>query len=252
MTKSSFFSKKKGEQAKEKVEVQTITGTDISYSLTRKKIKSLNLRVKPDGKVTVSAPLGLPQKYIDTFMANRISFILSALEKYDTPSFLSLENTKIKEGDVFYLLGNQCTVKVLPATRNSVDVNHDFICIHSKVPDSDEYNMSLLNKFLVDYAKKLYPTFLNEVFPKFENYSIPFPEIKVRQMKRRWGSCYYTQNSITLNSKLITKPPICIEYVIAHELSHFVEPNHSKAFYAVLGDIFPNWREYKKILNSHG
>lgn len=88
-----------------------------------------------------------------------------------------------------------------------------------------------------------------QIFRRFTPYGIPFPEIRFRRMKGRWGSCVKKKREITLNKMLKKVPEDCQEYVIAHELSHLVEPNHSKAFYEVLASVLPDYRERERKLD---
>ena len=73
------------------------------------------------------------------------------------------------------------------------------------------------------------------------------PPLRLRKMKRTWGSCS-AAGVITLNPLLLKTPPECIDYVIAHELCHLREHNHGKAFYALQEQLFPGWREAKAHL----
>jgi predicted metal-dependent hydrolase len=75
------------------------------------------------------------------------------------------------------------------------------------------------------------------------------PPIRLRKMKRTWGSCS-AKGMITLNPRLIKTPPACIDYVIAHELCHLEEMNHSKAFYTLQQSLCPQWREARTHLRA--
>ncbi|MEG1630218.1 MAG: M48 family metallopeptidase, partial [Erysipelotrichaceae bacterium] len=74
-------------------------------------------------------------------------------------------------------------------------------------------------------------------------YDIPSPSLKIRTMSSRWGSCIPDKQQITLNRRLIHYPIEFIEYVVLHELVHFVQPNHSKTFYAIVEN---HMSDYKK------
>ena len=52
----------------------------------------------------------------------------------------------------------------------------------------------------------------------------------VQHMKTRWGSCTPTARSIRLNTELARKPPVCLEYILVHELLHLLEPTHNRRF----------------------
>jgi predicted metal-dependent hydrolase len=70
-------------------------------------------------------------------------------------------------------------------------------------------------------------------------------------METRWGSCLAHKGIITLNKRLLEAPRHCIEYVVMHELCHFLHPDHSKRFYAFLTTLMPDWRERKSILDQN-
>lgn len=77
------------------------------------------------------------------------------------------------------------------------------------------------------------------------------PPFKVRKMRSRWGSCSH-KGAITINSLLIQAPPICIDYVILHELCHLQEFNHSPRFYALMDQVMPEWRAHRQYLREMG
>lgn len=91
---------------------------------------------------------------------------------------------------------------------------------------------------------------LAEQYPLVQPLGVAMPQLKIRKMKSRWGSCHSQKGVITLNSQLMAAPQPCVEYVILHELCHFLQPNHSQRFYALLSRIMPDWAERKKLLNQ--
>ena len=71
-------------------------------------------------------------------------------------------------------------------------------------------------------------------------------------MHTKWGICRATRNEITFSYMLAAAPRDCIEYVVYHEFTHFLEPNHSAEFYAKLDSFLSDWKERKRILESSG
>ena len=63
-----------------------------------------------------------------------------------------------------------------------------------------------------------------------------------RNMKSRWGSCQPSTGRVCINTRLALYPPECLEYVVVHELCHFLEPNHGKEFYALMTKVMPDWK----------
>ena len=89
------------------------------------------------------------------------------------------------------------------------------------------------------------------VYPKFKKYGVEFPELRFRNMVSRWGSCQPKRKVLTFNISLIEAPLACIEYVVVHEFTHFLQPNHSKKFYSQLAMFMPDWKERKRILEKN-
>lgn len=73
-------------------------------------------------------------------------------------------------------------------------------------------------------------------------------KIDYRNMKSRWGSCQPETGRICFNIRLALYPPECLEYVVVHELCHFLEANHGPGFHALMSRIMPDWPERKKKL----
>ena len=69
-------------------------------------------------------------------------------------------------------------------------------------------------------------------------------------MKTRWGVCNRANNNVTLNSNLIRYDEKVIDYVIFHELCHFIHPNHSKMFWDLVSIYVPNWKIYRNELKK--
>lgn len=72
--------------------------------------------------------------------------------------------------------------------------------------------------------------------------------IAYRNMKSRWGSCQPETGRICFNIRLALYPPECLEYVVVHELCHFLEPNHGPGFHALMDHVMPDWPARKKKL----
>jgi len=75
--------------------------------------------------------------------------------------------------------------------------------------------------------------------------------VQVKSYKRRWGSCS-TGGEISYNWRLVIGPAEVMDYVVAHEVSHMLEHNHSPAFWRIVEDLMPNYREQQAWLNKFG
>ena len=120
--------------------------------------------------------------------------------------------------------------------------------IEISLPDPiPETVAAVLDRWYRQRAEIYFQRILTEVMPRFESYGWTVPEIKLRKMPTRWGSCT-SAGVIYLNPDLIKASGSSIEYVIIHELCHLAHRLHNQKFYELLGRILPDWQRRKQNL----
>lgn len=85
-------------------------------------------------------------------------------------------------------------------------------------------------------------------YPAVAAYGVPMPHVTVRRMRSRYGSCSVGRGRITLAAILLEVPRECAEYVVLHELTHFLYPNHGKEFYRFIERHMPDWKQRERTL----
>lgn len=223
----------------------------IEYTLTRKPVKNINLRIKPDGKIFVSANKHVTVKYIDEFVSSKQSFISRALEKYREINASKEKPRLYVSGEIFYILGKELKLDVLASDEEGVTLAESIIIMRVSDPDNFSEKEKLMNKWLKEFQGKIFTEICQKTHEIFQRYNLKYPTIKIRKMKTRWGSCNPHKGSITLNSKLIEVPKRCIEYVVVHEFAHFIHPNHSNKFYDFMTELMPDWKECRNQLKLY-
>ena len=224
---------------------------DIPYLLTRKPVKNVNLRIKPEGEVLVSANNSVPTDFIDAFIEKKQRYIFSLLSRYEEKKKLFQAVPKrYVSGESYDLLGKSLRLKV--EANKEENVYTDGVYIFLKVKDKDDFRHKeiMMSKWLKQYQTTVFEELLQEKYLLFEKYGVTYPTLKIRNMTSRWGSCQPKKGIITLNSKLIEAPRNCIEYVILHELVHFIHPNHSRQFWDFVAMMMPDWKERKEELEK--
>ena len=73
-------------------------------------------------------------------------------------------------------------------------------------------------------------------------------KLAYRNMRSRWGSCTPDTGRVCINVRLALYPPQCLEYVVVHELCHFIVRNHGPGFKMLMDKYLPTWRDSKKLL----
>jgi predicted metal-dependent hydrolase len=229
-----------------------ISGRILEYTLTRKKVKNLNLRVHRDGTVLVSANSRVSIEYIERFLREKADFIFKAISHYAEIENITAAQKQYVDGESFRILGRDLRLKVLRGARNEVKNDGVFITLRVKDPFDTGLKRNVFRKWFRDLCRETLTELCKAAYPKFSKYGVDFPEIKFRNMVSRWGSCMPRGKSVTFNYALATVPVSCIEYVVAHEFNHFLHPDHSPDFYRQLTVFMPDWRERKALLEKSG
>lgn len=222
----------------------------ISYTLQRKQVKNINLRIRPDGTIYVSAPPSVPISIIEQYIYAKRKYILRTAARFNEKHKWEIGLKKYISGESFYLLGKQLRLIVQESSKNNIYADGIYLHLACKHPENYTIKQKLINDF---YKKQCFETFthlIEKLYPLFEKYDIPYPILRLRNMSSRWGSCIPSKNQITLNISLIHFPERCIEYIIVHEFCHFRYPNHSKKFYSFLTVLMPDWKEQKAELEN--
>lgn len=222
--------------------------TEIRYTLQRKRVKNINLRIRPDGSVSVSAPRLVTVAQIDRFVLSKGDYILGAMQKFaEMPKETPL---RYETGEKLSILGKEVTLRVTLGKMEGAILDGDTLILTVKEGADAEKKQRLVKKCIDTLCKDVFGEIVAGIHPEFVQYGLALPTLKIRDMKSRWGSCLVHKGTITLNRRLIEKPVECIRYVAVHEYCHFIHPNHSGAFYALLEKHLPNWKEIKGKLNK--
>lgn len=225
-------------------------GNAINYTLERKPVKNINLRIKADQSVFVSAPKDVAAKLVDAFVIERSAYILRAIKRFkDKKRFETLDNSFV-DGESVKLFGRNLRLKIKTASQNAVESDESYVTLFVKDSKNVEIKKRLLDTWLRKKCMEEVTAICKKVYPKVKKYGIEFPEIQMREMVSRWGSCSPKKGFVTFNTALVTMPVSCIEYVVTHEFTHFLYPNHSKKFYEQLATFMPDWEERKRRLES--
>lgn len=222
----------------------------IEFELIRKNVKNINLNVKPDMRIIVSTNSKVPLDYILKFVKEKAPWIVKNVGYFKD---VQPEQISVKEyvsGESYKYLGKQYRLKVEECEEESVKYYQGFIEL--KVKDRNDHlrKQKLVSEWFREKSVLSFQDSLKRVYPLIEKYGIKKPEIQIRTMKARWGSCIKDKNIIMLNFELIKAPKFCIDYVMLHELAHFKYRNHDGDFYNFMTMLMPDWKQRKEILDE--
>ncbi|MBN1583443.1 MAG: M48 family metallopeptidase [Anaerolineae bacterium] len=221
----------------------------IHYHLDYATRKTLAISVHPDLRVTVTAPHDSVMDEIEARVRKRAPWILR--QQRDFERYLPhLPPRQYVSGETHRYLGRQYRLKVIEGGDDQVKLKRGRFFIHVHDRGDTGRVQALLDGWYRRQARRVFKERLDACYPRAERLGAPYPEIAIRVLKTRWGSCS-SPGRIALNLKLIQVPKLFIDYVVMHELCHLVEPNHSPAFYALLDRAMPDWRERKNKLDEY-
>lgn len=215
----------------------------IDFDIEYRKRKTLEISVSPDGKVSVIAPLNTPIIKIEEKVKKRGSWILKHIS-YFSEIKSNTTPRKYISGETHRYLGKQYRLKILASDSESIKYVRGYIYITVKDKTDTVQIKNILNKWYIERAKIKFKERLNYCYEKLRKYGIKYPELQIKSMKKRWGSCT-GDGKIILNSELIKVSLICVDFIIIHELCHLKYHNHSKSYYDFLSKILPNWKQIK-------
>ena len=225
-------------------------GKAISYTLERKPVKNINLRIRADQCVYVSAPKDVAAKMVDAFVVEKSAYILRALKKFKDKNRETVSENNFVNGETVKFLGRNLRLKIKNASRSKVESDESYVTLYVKDVQDADLKKRVLETWLRKKCKDEITAICKKVYPQVKKYGVAFPEIQLREMVSRWGSCSPKKGFMTFNTALIAMPVSCIEYVVTHEFTHFLYPNHSKKFYQQLATFMPDWEERKKRLEG--
>ena len=199
------------------------------------------MRISSKGEVVVSANPFVPMDKIDDFVSSKVSWIVKHQKSMQERS----QRTMIDDKHIV-LFGNSLKIRRTTGKYNHVSYDKDTLYVQCREQADPE---KVVRQFLDKLCKDVFLDIATLTFRSLSDYHLEFPDVKIRDMKSRWGSCTPAKNSITLNRKLIHYPFEFIEYVVLHEFVHFIQPNHSKAFYNIIENYMPDYKTRMEMVN---
>lgn len=201
---------------------------DKSYDveIIKKNNKNIYIRVK-NSKIIVTCNYFTTKKMIEKLLKDNYKSIIKMIEH---------DNKKQEKESKFYFFGKEYNIVY----------GLDFSIEESKIYAKNKKDLTKnIDKIIKD---KFYERLMHYYNMYEEN--IPLPSLRIRKMTTRWGVCNIKTHIITLNYNLYKYNLECLDYVVVHELSHLIHPNHSASFWSVVEKYCPNYKVIRKTLKD--
>jgi len=205
----------------------------------------MTIQVYRDQTVLIRAPNRCKDDEIANFFVKHSAWVRRKLQ--ESQQYPGLSASQYKHQGFLWLLGHSKPITVSTGTVNKVNYENDQLLITQHDPDDQGKTERQLQKWKRSFAERLFEERLEHWFKQFPVAPGQY-QFKLRKMKRQWGNCN-SRGVITINSQLIRYPLSCIDYVLAHELTHLKHMNHSQAFYHLLEKVMPDWQHQRQLLS---
>ncbi len=219
---------------------------DIAVDVVLKDIKNVHLSVyPPTGRVRISAPKRMSMETIRAFAISKLGWIKQQQAKVreqerETPrDYIDRES--------HYVWGKRYLLTVSESDAPpSIELKHDRMLLRVRPRTDKDKKQALVEGWYREQIKTAVPPLLGRWEPRV---GVRVERFYVQRMKTKWGSCNHKAHTIRLNTELAKKPADCLEYVLVHELVHFLERHHNDRFRGYMDQFMPQWRLYRDELN---
>ena len=223
----------------------TIRG--INIDVVYKNIKNLHIGVYPPvGRVRVAAPERLDEEQIRLAVIQRLPWIKRQRQQLQEADRQSPR--EMVTGESHYVWGVRHRLKIIERLgRAHVEVDGDRLLMYVPAGTDTESRAKLLQ----DWHRKQLRHAVPELIAKWEPViGRNVPRWSIRRMKTKWGSCNRETGHIWFNLELTKKHPLCLEYIVVHEMAHLLERNHGERFTGLMDKFMPDWRARREQLNA--
>ena len=197
--------------------------------IEKKKIKNTYIRVKDDLKIYVSTSYLTPKFSIKKLISDNRKQVIKMIE---------LKEKSNSKKDGYYFLGMKLNIIKTDIKKPYLDGD----TLYAK-------NKEDIKKWYDKQTKKVFKERLDTIYNTFTE-NVPYPNLVIRTMKTRWGVCNKKLEKVTLNYNLIYMDRKYLDYVIVHELSHFIHFDHSREFWKLVSENEPNYKQIRKEMRE--
>ncbi len=197
--------------------------------------------------LTVSAPWRSSERRIMAVIRDAEAWVLRKLEIW---SALPARNQSWAHGDRIKYLGRDLTLELGACNLATLVTLQDQERLSIALPDPSDRD-AVRAAVISWYRRHAQSNFTTRVSEFASRLGVALPRLFLSNARTRWGSCN-AQREVRLNWRLIQATQPTIDYVVAHELAHLIEMNHSRRFWTLVESVCPHYREGCAELNRMG
>ena len=231
--------------SKRKERKQIFQIAEIAIEVTWKPVRNLNLRLTSEGVIRASVPSRTTISAVEQFLAKNLPWMRRTIARSKRCGMPDMP--QVAQGAKVIFFGFAYTLDVVEGKNVGLSLSQGVARLTVR-PGISEASR---NSCLKEASRQLLQEAIAAHFPYLEAQTgLCASSWYIRDMKSLWGSCNIRTKRICLNLRLVQKPLVCLDAVIAHELVHTKVRNHGRDFYATLDAVWPAWRDAEVILRA--
>ena len=215
----------------------------FTYALRKSHRKTLSIYVERDGRVVVRAPDNLPHEKIDEIVKGKEPWIYRSLAEFQELNATQVKR-EIADGEGFLFMGRSHRLRIEEGLKRPLLLDDGYFMLDAaEVENAREHFIN----FYKQRGKEHIPDRVHRIKDKL---GVNPRKIRIMNLRNRWAST--SQRGVNFHWKVMLAPMTVIDYVIVHELAHFVKPDHSSEFWDLVGSVMPDYQGQKAWLRSNG
>jgi len=219
------------------------TYKDVTYALIRSGRKTMSIYVEPDGSVIVRAPKNVSDEQINAIVDFKRYWIHESISEFN-----ELNKTKVVRqivgGEGFLFMGKSYRLRIDGNNKKGLVLDQGYFVLN-------ENEIDKARQCFIDFYREFGKEHISRRVRHFEKkFGVKTDEVRVMDLKTRWAS--RGKKSLNFHWKIMLAPTSVIDYVIIHELAHYVREDHTPAFWEMVESVMPNYREKKEWLRLNG
>ncbi|MDR2314043.1 MAG: M48 family metallopeptidase [Spirochaetaceae bacterium] len=236
-----------------------VTIRGIPMEINRRAVRVLRITVYPDCRVRVTAPQSATSESLGAFIDSKFPWLEKHLARCrERARKKPLAQNRFTGGEIHYVWGIPHALKVIERRGNpkiAVAAGEDFriLEMYLRPGSTAAQKQALLDRWRKALVAKAAPALAAKWGKSLKaaggkkNFTVE--KIYLQKMKTHWGSCNPARRNIRLNTELAAKDPACLDYVVLHEMIHFITRFHNRIFYDYMNALMPGWKEIRKKMN---